>query len=128
MLWKKTRTRVAGSLITGIALLLGVSQAMAETSPEGLNMATVSKPKQLTVSEPKKMGVSEPRIQGVSELGKQKVSKPRPFKYGRLSKGKYTAAQRENAAYTRCAKLKGFDERRKCALESLRGISPEEDN
>jgi hypothetical protein len=128
MLWKKTRTRVAGSLITGIALLVGVSQAMAETSPEGLRMATVSKPKQLTVSEPKKMGVSEPRIQGVSVLGTRKVSKQSSFKYGGFSNGKYTAAQKENAAYLRCSKLKGFNERRICALEGLLGVFPEEDN
>ena len=121
MLWKKTRTRAAGSLITGIVLLLGVSHAMAETSPEGLNMATVSKPKQLTVSEPKTMGVSKPRIQGVSVLGTQKVSKPRPIQSGGFSKGKYTNAQKPNPAYERCAKLKDFEERRKCALEGLGG-------
>ena len=123
MLWKKTRTRVAGSLIAGIALLVGVSQVMAE--PKQLEL---SKQKQLTVSGQKQIGVSEPRIQGVSEPLIQKVFKTRPIQSGHFSKGKYTPAQRTNPFYTRCAKREGFDERRKCALEGARGDLSKEDN
>ena len=44
---------------------------------------------------------------------------------GRWLSGKYTPAELENVAYLRCAKLKGFDNLLKCALEAL-GITQEE--
>ena len=107
---KKIHPGIAVSLLVCGALMLtgGVSELMVEPKP-----FPVSEPKSLVVSEPKKMGVSQPR--------KQSEFKPRPFKHGSLSEGKYTAGQKENAEYARCAKLKGFDARRKCALEALSG-------
>jgi len=55
----------------------------------------------------------------------ERVYEPVIGKRGRWLSGKYTPAELENVAYLRCAKLKGFDNLLKCALEAL-GITQEE--
>ncbi len=57
-------------------------------------------------------------------IGKR-VYEPTFGKRGRWLSGKYIPAELENVAYLRCAKLKGFDNLLKCALEAL-GITQEE--
>jgi len=55
----------------------------------------------------------------------ERVYEPVIGKRGRWLSGKYAPAELENVAYLRCAKLKGFDNLLKCALEAL-GITQEE--
>ncbi len=57
----------------------------------------------------------------------ERVYEPVIGKRGRWLSGKYTPAELVNVAYLRCAKLKGFDNLLKCALEAL-GITQEDVN
>jgi hypothetical protein len=111
---------VAGPVILGIALLLpvGVSNAVGESLISDKPFA-VSEPEFMEVSEPKTLEVSEPKILEVSELKSLEISEPKSLETGSFPKGKYTPPERENPAYDRCAKEKGFDDRHKCALEAL---------
>ena len=126
MLWEKKHTGVVGTLIVCIALLMpgGVSQVAGETLVGEMEFLEVSEPKFLEVSEPESLKVSEPKSLQISEPISIKVSEPKSLESGGFLKGKYTPAKRENKAYLRCAKLKGFSAQHQCALDAL-GTSPE---
>jgi hypothetical protein len=113
-------TVVACNLILGIALLLsgGVSQA-AEENLIADKAFEVTQPEFLGITEPEFMGITQPDFLGASEPESLKVSNPKSLKEGEFPKGKYTPAERENPAYDRCAKEKGFDDRYQCALKAL---------
>ena len=126
MLWKKKQVGVAANLILCVALLMtgGVSQAVGESLIVEREFE-VTQPKFLEISEPKFQKVYEPEFQEVSELNSLEISEPESLESVPFLRGKYTPAERENAAYLRCAKEKGFDDQYKCALGSL-GVTQEE--
>jgi hypothetical protein len=119
---------VAVNLILFIALLL--SGCVSKTVGESYIVEKEHKikpPEIMEVSEPKSLEVSEPKSLEVSEPKSLEVSEPKSLESGSFQKGRYTPAERENPAYDRCAKEKGFDDQYQCALEAL-GITEEEIN
>lgn len=99
--------------------------------PKSYEMRPYSKSyeaKSFEMKEPGTMGVSKPESSQVSspEFAKSRESKglvPRKSATGAT----IWSGERENKAYQRCAKLKGFDEQRKCALDAL-GMTEEDLN
>jgi hypothetical protein len=126
MLWEKKHAGVVGTLIIGIALLLsgGVSQA-TEENLIAEKAFEVTQPEMMEVTKPEFLKVTEPEMLEVSEPDSLEISKPKSLESGRFPKGKYAPAERENPAYNRCAKVKGFSEQQKCALKAL-GIPQDE--
>jgi hypothetical protein len=111
---------VAVNLILCIALLL--SGCVSKTVGESYIVE-----KEHKIKPPEIMEVSEPKSLEVSEPKSLEVSEPKSLESGSFQKGRYTPAERENPAYDRCAKEKGFDDQYQCALEAL-GITEEEIN
>ena len=76
------------------------------------------------IYEPKIYEMKEQKFLELSKPKYLQISEPKSLESGVFLKGKYTPAKRENKAYLRCAKLKGFSALLQCALDAL-GISPE---
>lgn len=74
------------------------------------------------------MGVSKPESAQVSKPNFAKSREPKGLVPRKSAAGATIwPGERENKAYNRCAKLKGFDEQRECALEAL-GMTEEDLN
>ena len=119
MLFKKTRTRIAGGLIPGIVLLLsgGVAQAQLETlETTPPDMIGVSQPQSLTNFEPETLEVKSPETLNSFEA--------ESLEAGGFDKDGYNPPDRGNPEYDRCAQKEGFDAKLKCAQEAV-GIVPE---
>jgi len=113
---KKIHPGIAVGLMVCGALMLtgGVSEIMVKEEP-------------LELSEPDFMEVSNPEIQGVTSLKSAKATKGESLKSGAFVKGELVHPEPVNPAYTRCARLESFDEKRQCAIDALQGISSEDD-
>jgi hypothetical protein len=115
---------VGANLIICIALLMsvGVCQVLGGTLLMEPKQLKLSEPEQLTVSQPKQLKISEPEQLTVSNPEKLGVRKPRGGLVPRVLSSGVTvlSGNRENTAYNRCAKLTGFDDRHKCALDALK--------
>ena len=125
MLWENKYASVAVTLIIWIALLLpsGISKA-AEENLIADKKFEVTEPEFLGITEPEFLGITEPEFLEISKPESLKVSEPKSLESGRFPRGKYTPAERENAAYLRCAKQKGFSNQLNCVNEAL-GITQE---
>jgi hypothetical protein len=84
--------------------------------------------KSYEMKEPDTMEVSKPGFSEVSKPAFSKARKPEYLVPKQSAKGvTIWSGKRENKAYKRCAKLKGFDAQHKCALDAL-GMTEEDLN
>ena len=91
--------------------------------PKSYEMRPYSKSYEAKSYEMKEPGTMEVSMPGFANVKQPKFSKPKNPEYFVPKKSSSGATlwsgKRENKAYQRCAKLKGFDEQRKCALDAL---------
>ena len=115
-------------MILAVFLLMlgGVSEAAEDSLTVKVEFLERAGPEILEVSKIEVLENKKPVFVEVSKvefLAKEDPSFLVPY----LSKGglRIWSANRDNKEYLRCAKLKGFNDQHKCALEGL-GITPEE--
>jgi hypothetical protein len=122
MLWKKIYPGVVVNLIICIAFFIsgGVSQVVGETFVVGEPLE-VTEPEMTKVTKQEFLEITEVELIKITEPALLKISKQKSLKQGLFQRGRYTPVEQENAAYLRCAKLKEFDDRLKCAYEGLGG-------
>jgi len=106
------------------AILIAISLILFIGSNSFAGDPKIYEPKIYEMKEPKFLELSKPKYLQISKPKYLQISEPKSLESGVFLKGKYTPAKRENKAYLRCAKLKGFSALLQCALDAL-GISPE---